>query len=141
MDHDVRSAAFNQLMKQIRMEVKENPSYGERLKSPSCHLDLETYGLLVQRTGGIGYSEFFTRAIRSMNAIVSSEDLIQVAAVAKCRRRGHQSKTVSTMIGTQDLNWLLGLAEKMRVKPPRVLEAILYIYLRTEAKEPNMRSK
>ena len=117
MGHDARNAAFNQLMKHLKMEMKGDPIYEERVKSPSCNLDLETYGLLLQRTGGTGYSVLFTRAIRAMKSIVSSDDLTHVAAVAKKRRSGHQCKVVSTMIGTRDQKWIVDLAAKMRILP------------------------
>ncbi len=104
--------------------------------SPICVLDMESYDLLVTRTGGVGYSTFFTRAIRTIKPIVTTDHLSQVIDGVKKSRSGSRYKNVRAKVGKPELQWVTEMATTMHMKPARVMEAVVFLYLRMENQDP-----
>ena len=100
--------------------------------SPICRLDQESYELLVKRTDGGGYSYFFTDAVRAIKPVVSIDQLKHVISAVKKNRSGYRSQTVNTKLGKLECKWVKEMAATMQVKPARVMEAVIFLYLRAE---------
>ena len=50
----------------------------------------------------------------------------------KKNRSHYRSKTVHTRMGKPECKWIEDMAQSMQVKPARVMEAIVFLYLRAE---------
>lgn len=128
-------AIINRILSQVIKEGEVDPRRAERTMCPQCAVDLETYNLLVTRTGGSGYGTVITTAIRKTQPILTAEQIGQVIAAVKIKRSGGQFKNVRTKIGKSELEWVNEMASGIQTKPGRVLEAILFLYLRAEGEE------
>ncbi len=136
MDRDRIKAAVAQLLFDFGQETNEDYLCREQVQSPLCSLDLETYGLLLQRTGGSGYMKVFTDAVRTMKTIVTVEQIELVIARVKAKRSGANHKTLRTKLVKSEWDWVEETAVAMGVKPNRIMEALLFLYLRAEGKVP-----
>lgn len=136
MDRDRIKAAVAQLLLGFGQESDEDYLCRELVQTPLCSLDLETYGLLVERTGGSGYPKVFTDAVRTMKTIVTEEQLHQVIAIVKAKRSGANHKALRAKLVKSEWEWVEQTANTMRIKPSRILEAVLFLYLRAEGKAP-----
>lgn len=137
MDRDRIKAAVEKLLLGFGQESEDGYLVPELVQIPQCSLDLETYELLVGRTGGSGYSKLFTDAVRTMKAIVTGEQLIQVIAIVKAKRSGSNHKALRTKLARVELEWVEKTATSLRTKPCRILEACLFLYLRAEERARN----
>lgn len=134
MDRDRIKAAVAQLLLGFGQESDEDYPCPEQIPTPQCSLDLETYGLLVERTGGSGYPKVFTDAVRTMKTIVTEEQLRLVFAIVKAKRSGANHKALRAKLVKSEWVWVEQTANTMRTKPNRVLEAVLFLFLRAEGK-------
>ena len=132
MVNEVAKAAIDRILRRMSLETSDGPGRWELVQAPICSLDMESYELLVKRTGRKGYSEFFTRAVRSIKPIVSIDQLTPVIAAVKKNRSNYRNKTVHTRIAKPESKWIEEMAVAMQVKPARILEAVVFLYLRTE---------
>ena len=132
MNQERIQTAINRLIQRLKLAIVEDPGSWEVVPSPICILDKESYDLLVGQTGRTGYSEFFTRAVRSIKPIVSIDQLTPVIAAVKKNRSNYRNKTVHTRIAKPESKWIEEMAVAMQVKPARILEAVVFLYLRTE---------
>jgi len=132
MNQARRKTAINLLLYRIQMEIGTDPESRVVVSSPRCSIDEESYDLLVARTGGAGYQRLFTQAVQAIRTIVSIEQLPQVIAAVKKNRSGYRSKTVHTRMGKIEYKWIEEMALAMQVKPARVMEAVIFLYLRAE---------
>lgn len=132
MSQERMQASIQVLIQNLMKGPDGSPESWIMVPSPVCRLDQESYELLVKRTDGGGYSSFFTDAVRAIKSIVSNDQLEQVIAVVKKNRRGYRSQTVHTKLGQFECKWVKDAAAKLKVKPQRVLEAVLFLYLRAE---------
>ena len=134
MDRDRIKAAVAQLLLGFGQESDEDYLCREQVQTPLCSLDLETYGLLVARTGGSGYPKVFTDAVRTMKNIVTAEQIDLVIARVKAKRSGANHKALRAKLVKSEWEWVEETATAMRTKPSRVMEALLFLYLRAEGK-------
>lgn len=134
MDRDRIKAAVAQLLLGFGEETDENYPCPELIQVPQCSLDSETYDLLVERTGGSGYPKMFTDAVRTIKTVVTEEQFHQVIAIVKAKRSGSNHKALRTKLARSEWEWVEQTANEMRTKPSRVLEAVLFLYLRAEGK-------
>jgi len=136
MINEVDKAAIDRILQRMSLETSDDPGSWELVQAPVCFLDMESYELLVKRPGRMGYSEFFTRAVQSLKPLVSSGQLTQVIGAVKKNRSNYRTKTVHTKIGKIEAKWIADTAKGMNVRPSRVLEAVVFLYLRAERGEP-----
>jgi len=136
MVNEVAKAAIDRILRRMSLETSDGPGSWELVQAPICSLDMESYELLVKRTGRKGYSEFFTRAVQSLKPLVSSGQLTQVIGAVKKNRSNYRNKTVHTRIGKIEAKWIADTAKVMDVMPSRVLEAVVFLYLRAEGEAP-----
>jgi len=130
---EVAKAAIERILQRMSLETGDGPESWEMVPAPICALDRESYDLLVKRTGGTGYSEILTRAVQSLKSVVSFDQLNQAIAGVKKNRSNYRTKTVHTKIGKLEAKWIEDTAMVMEVKACRVLEAIVFLYLRAES--------
>lgn len=130
MNQEHMRAAISVLIRNLMKGPDGSPESWEMVPSPICRLDQESYSLLVKRTDGGGYSNFFTNAVRALKPVVSTDQLKQVIRAVKKNRSGYRSHTVQTKLGKVECKWVKGIAATMEVKPSRVMEAIIFLYLR-----------
>lgn len=127
----VQSAIAN-LLQRLKIQYGDDPESLVMVGAPICSLDQESYDLLRLRTGGTGYPRFFNQAVQSIKPIISIDQLTQVIAAVKKNRSHYRSKTVHTRMGKPECKWIEDMAQSMQVKPARVMEAIVFLYLRAE---------
>ena len=132
MDQNRIEAAISRVILKLKQDTGDDPGRWEMDLSPICVLDMESYELLVSRTGQVRYSIFFTRAIRSIKEMVTVDQLAQVMEGVKKNRSGSRYKNVRAKVGRPELRWVIEMAIAMHTKPARVMEAVLYLYLRAE---------
>lgn len=130
MVHRRLQGAVDKVLQHLEQEAKDGDSLQELVPTPMCMLDLETYDLLVASTGGAGYPAFFTRAVRSLEPIISVGQLNQVIAAAKRKRAASNYKMVHTKIGKNEFEWTSRTAVEMGTKPVRILEAVIFLFVR-----------
>jgi hypothetical protein len=135
MNRELVKATIDRILHAITLETGDGPGNWRMVQAPHCSLDLETYELLVKRTGRRGYSEFFTRAARALEPIVSFDQIEKVIAAVKKHRSNNRYKTVHTRIRLDEFNWIDTTATVLGVRPSRVLEAVVFLYLRAENQE------
>jgi len=133
MYRQMDKAAINRILQSMMLEAADGLGSWELVQAPLCALDLESYELLVKQTGRTGYAEFLTRAVQTLKPIVSDSQLTTVSAAVKKSRRNYRSHTVHTKIGKAECKWIKDTATKLGVRPSRVLEAVVFLYLRAEA--------
>lgn len=130
MENDRFGSAIEQVLVRLKAATGEEPSSWEMESSPICVLDIESYDLLVARTDHVRYSVFFTRAIRAIKPIVTVNQLTQVIDGMRKSRRGSRYKNVRARVGKPELQWVVEMATAMRMKPARVMESVIFLYLR-----------
>lgn len=128
-------AAIDQVLLALNEERGGDPENWEEVPTPECLLDMETYALLVKRTGQTRYPELFTQAVRSMKSILTPDQLRQIALAVKSKRSRRRHKTVHSRIEKGEFGWVVNMAQEMGTKPARILESVLFIYLRAEVLE------
>jgi hypothetical protein len=126
-------AAIDQVLLALNEERGGDPENWEEVPTPECLLDMETYELLVKRTGQTRYPELFTQAVRSMKSLLTPEQLRQIALAVKSKRSRRRHKTVHSRIEKGEFGWVIDTAREMGTKPARILESVLFIYLRADA--------
>lgn len=136
MIKEVAKAAIERILQRMSLETGDGPGAWDLVQAPICYLDMESYELLVKRTGRMGYSEFFTHAVQSLKPVVSFGQLTQVIAAVKKNRSNYRNKTVHTKMGKVEAKWVADTATAMDVRPSRVLEAVVFLYLRAEGEMP-----
>ena len=127
----VQSAIAN-LLQRLKIQYGDDLESLVMVGAPICSLDQESYDLLRLRTGGTGYPRFFNQAVQAIKPIISIDQLTQVIAAVKKNRSHYRSKTVHTRMGKPECKWIEDMAQSMQVKPARVMEAIVFLYLRAE---------
>ena len=127
----VQSAIAN-LLQRLKNQYGDDPESLVMVGAPICSLDQESYDLLRLRTGGTGYPRFFNRAVHAIKPIIAIDQLTQVIAAVKKNRSHYRSKTVHTRMGKLECKWVEDMAKTMQVKPSRIMEAALFLYLRSE---------
>jgi len=136
MRQELDKATIERILRRMSLEGDDGPGTWKFVHAPLCALDLESYELLVKRTGRIGYPEFFTRAVQELKPIVSSAQLSKVIPVVKQNRSHYRNHTVHTRIGKNEVKWVEDTALVLGVRPSRVLEAVVFLYLRAEGEMP-----
>ena len=132
MDRDRLKAAVAQLLLGFGEESDEEYLCPEQVQTPLCSLDLETYGLLVARTGGSGYPKVLTEAVRTMKTIVTADQLLLVIAIVKAKRSGANHKNIRAKLAKSEWEWVEQTANAMRIRPSRILEALVFVFLRAD---------
>ena len=132
MEQDQMRTAITQLLLSFGEEADEDYPCPGQVQAPPCNLDLETYGLLLEQTGGSGYTKLFTNAVRRMKSIVTPEQLNRVIAIVKVKRSGANHKTIRPKLVKSEWEWIEQTANTMRIKPSRILEAVVFVFLRTD---------
>ncbi len=136
MNHERVNLAIANLLQRLKQEYGEESGSRVLVPAPNCSLDSESYELLLARTGGWGYSRVFNSAVQAVKPIVSKGQFTQVFAAVKKGRSNYRSKAVRTRMGKAERKWIEETAKSMQVKPSRIMEAVLFLYLRSEEQEP-----
>lgn len=132
MDRERRSALIRQLIANLAEEAKVDHRSWEKTQAPICVLDQESYSLLVEKTGRTNYPAIFTNAIITMRTILTPEQLSQGIDAIKFKRSHGRHQTVQTKVGTAELEWIFEMATALKTRPARILESVIFLYMRTE---------
>ena len=130
MNQEQVHSAIANLLQRLKLEFGEAGSL-VLVAAPKCGLDQESYELLLARTGGRGYACVYNLAVQAVKPIVSKTQFTQVIAAVKKGRSNYRSKAVQTRMGKAEFKWIEETAKAMQVKPSRIMEAVLYLYLRS----------
>ena len=138
MSQEHMREAINQVLMTLSQERGGNPENWEEVRTPDCIIDTESYELLVRRSRSARYPDIFTDAVRSLRPLLTPDQLRQVALAVKAKRSKGRHKCVHSRIEKGEFGWVLEMANLMETKPARVLESILFLYLRASdvAHEP-----
>jgi len=131
---NIHSAIAN-LLQRLKLEYGDEAGSLVQVAAPNCSLDRESYELLLARTGGRGYPSLYNLAVQAVKPIVSKGQFTQVMAAVKQGRSNYRSKAVHTRMGKAECKWIEDTAKAMQVKPSRIMEAVLFLYLRSEEQE------
>lgn len=132
MHQEQIQAAIARVLLQATQEPGAEFYLMEKVRAPYCSLDLESYRLLHARSKGSSYPELFTDAVRMAISSVTDSQLSQSIQVVQKKRSRGQGKIVRPKIGKSELDWVEGRAKVIDAKPARVLEAVLFLFLRIE---------
>jgi hypothetical protein len=95
-----------------------------------CFLDYQTYDLLVRQANQENYAILFTKAVQALREVVTREHIHQSMIVIKTRRAGGKHHAVHTKIGEKELTWIVEQGQALGTKPARVMESVLFLFLR-----------
>ena len=135
MNQERIHSAIANLLQRLKNQYGDDPESLVMVGAPICSLDQESYDLLRLRTGGTGYPRFFNQAVHAIKPIIAIDQLTQVIAAVKKNRSHYRSKTVHTRMGKPECKWIEEMAKTMQVKPSRIMEAVVFLYLRSEDQE------
>jgi hypothetical protein len=139
MEQDRYKDAVAQLLLRFMEENGDDYQSRGQINTPVFTMDMESYKLMVERTGGTGYPRLLTDTIRALKTVVSTEQLNHVITLVKARRSGSNHKPIHTKVGKPEWDWVEQMARSMNCKPIRVLEAVLFLYLRAGETIPTNR--
>ena len=136
MNQENVHSAIAILLQRLKQEYGDDAGSRVLVAAPNCSLDRESYELLLARTGGRGYGDLYNRAVQAVKPIVTKGQFTQVIAAVKEGRSNYRSKAVHTRMGKAECKWVEDMAKAMQVKPARIMEAVIFLYLRSEDQEP-----
>lgn len=109
----------------------ENLPGPEVIETPTCILDRESKALIQGNPDKRTYSVQFTKAVRVLKPVLTNEQVKQTIDIVIKMRASGNHWNFRAKIGKPEWDWVSQLASSMKVKPVRVLEAVLFIYIRT----------
>lgn len=132
MDPIRLNALIDRLLETTPQEDPDGAWFGELVPSPHLSLDLESYQLLSTRTQTKCYPKAFTFAAQLISSGIQPSLITRLMAVVKRNRARGQARVVRSKLRRAEWTRVVELSQELGVRPARVLEAALFLYLRTD---------
>jgi len=130
MDPARLQALIDRILETAPTEDPDGDWFGELVPSPHLSLDLETYQMLSTRPQSKCYPRDFTLAAQVISSEIQPSVIAGIIAVVKRSRSLGQSRIVRSKLRKAEWTKVVELSRDLGVRPARILEAGLFIYLR-----------
>lgn len=123
---------LSELLQRLSQDVELSRTPGMKVTGPQCHLDQETFDLLVRSHKNGQYCKGVVTAFISVKDHAGPDDLMRANRAVHLSRRMGGKHSVMTTLFSEEMDELKKVSRLTSLAPAAVLAACAYIYFRAK---------